>query len=89
MHLVRLTSKGQVTIPVEIRRALDLEAGDALLFEPLQKDSARFRVVRQRNLRDLAGSLPTKKPYPGKAIVRDEVGHTLGQELARGVDPKS
>ena len=45
MTIVRVTSKGQVTIPVEIRRALDLEAGDGLLFEPLKKDMARFRKV--------------------------------------------
>jgi len=31
--LSRLTSKGQATIPVEIRRALRLAAGDAVAFE--------------------------------------------------------
>lgn len=29
----RMTSKGQVTVPVEIRRALGLRAGDKLAFE--------------------------------------------------------
>lgn len=81
MTIVRVTSKGQVTIPVEIRRALDLEAGDGLLFEPLKKDMARFRVVRQRRLSDLAGALPAKRRYPGKQAVREEVGKALGREL--------
>lgn len=89
MTMVRVTTKGQVTIPVEIRRALSLKAGDALLFEPLQKDAARFRVVRQRRLRDLAGALPAKRPYPGKAAVRDEVGTALGRELAGPTDSET
>ena len=81
MPLVRVTSKGQVTIPVDIRRALDLEAGDALLFESVHQDVARFRVVRQRRLTELAGALPAKRPYSGKAAIREEVGEALGQEL--------
>jgi antitoxin PrlF len=31
--MTRLTSKGQTTIPVEVRKALRLEEGDQLLFE--------------------------------------------------------
>jgi antitoxin PrlF len=30
----KITSKGQITIPVEIRRALGVKAGDKLRFEP-------------------------------------------------------
>jgi len=37
----RITSKGQVTVPHEIRRALGVRPGDKLLFE---KDGAEFRV---------------------------------------------
>ena len=37
----RITSKGQVTVPHEIRRALGVRPGDKLLFE---KDGAGFRV---------------------------------------------
>src|SRR5579862_620329 len=37
----RITSKGQITVPHEIRRALGVQAGDKLLFE---KDSGGVRV---------------------------------------------
>jgi len=37
----RITSKGQVTVPHEIRRALGVRPGDKLFFE---KDGAEFRV---------------------------------------------
>lgn len=32
MELARVTSKGQITIPVEIRKRLDLKEGDKVLF---------------------------------------------------------
>ena len=41
----RITSKGQVTVPHEIRRALGVRPGDKLLFE---KDGAEFRVKPER-----------------------------------------
>jgi antitoxin PrlF len=37
----RITSKGQITVPREVRRALGVQAGDQLLFE---KDSKGMRV---------------------------------------------
>lgn len=37
----RITSKGQITVPHEIRRALGVRPGDKLLFE---KDSVGVRV---------------------------------------------
>lgn len=40
-RLARITSKGQITVPHEIRRALGVGAGDKLLFE---KDGSEVRV---------------------------------------------
>jgi antitoxin PrlF len=37
----RITSKGQITVPHQIRRALGVRPGDKLLFE---KDGTGFRV---------------------------------------------
>ncbi|MEM7586328.1 MAG: AbrB/MazE/SpoVT family DNA-binding domain-containing protein [Acidobacteriota bacterium] len=89
MSLVKLSSNGQVTIPAEIRRELDLEAGDALLFEAVANDSAQFRVVRQRSLSDLAGSLASKRPYPGRSAEREETGRQLGREMTERLDSKA
>jgi AbrB family looped-hinge helix DNA binding protein len=41
----KLTSKGQITIPREIRRAMGVQAGDRLLFES-DKEGIRVRPVR-------------------------------------------
>ncbi|MBA2441754.1 MAG: AbrB/MazE/SpoVT family DNA-binding domain-containing protein [Rubrobacter sp.] len=43
----RVTSKGQLTIPKEVRRALGVREGDSLVFEVEDGDGARVRVVRK------------------------------------------
>lgn len=44
LQLAKLSSKGQVTIPAEIRKTLDLKTGDTLAWE-VQKDG-RISVRR-------------------------------------------
>jgi antitoxin PrlF len=41
----KITSKGQITIPVEVRRALGVGEGDAVIFE---KDGDGIRVLPKR-----------------------------------------
>lgn len=42
--IAKITSKGQVTIPVEVRKSLGVKPGDKLRFEPQE---GGFRVVRE------------------------------------------
>jgi antitoxin PrlF len=51
-----LTSKGQTTIPEEIRERLGLKAGDKLTFTALSNGTVVMRAKTHRLL-DLAGSL--------------------------------
>lgn len=44
----RITSKGQITIPQEVRRALGVRAGDRLLFES-DGQGIKVRPVRNRS----------------------------------------
>lgn len=86
MSIARVTSKGQVTIPVDIRRTLEIKEGDGLLFESPMEDGVRFRVIRHRRLTELAGSLPASRSYPGRDAVRVEVGLARGKELLNEQD---
>jgi AbrB family looped-hinge helix DNA binding protein len=85
MALARVTTKGQVTIPATIRKALDIEEGDQLVFELVKGEEARVRVVKHRNLMDLYGALPATRPFPGKKAVREEIGKELGARWTRKV----
>jgi len=44
----KITTKGQITVPVAVRRALGVGPGDALLFET-DKTGVRVRPVRSKS----------------------------------------
>jgi AbrB family looped-hinge helix DNA binding protein len=79
MKLVRtrITSKGQVTVPVEIRRRLDLQPGDDLVFE-LRDQELHVWGLKRRELTDLRGALPATRPFLGRDAIREEAGRQLG-----------
>ena len=81
MSIARVTSKGQITIPAGVRRALRIDQGDDLQFEVTSERSAVMRVVKRRRLSELYGALAATRPFPGKEEVREEVGRELGNAL--------
>lgn len=74
-----LTSKGQVTIPANVREALGLGAGDQLLIE-LQEGGFSAQVVKKTRVSELRGMF-AGAPLPEKEEVRDQIGRELGEEL--------
>ena len=76
MSRTRLTSKGQVTVPIDVRRALGLHAGDDLVFE-VQGDEIRVRAEKRRQIGDLRGALSATRPFPGRDVIRVEAARRL------------
>lgn len=68
MSEATITSKGQVTIPAEIRKALGLSAGERVVFTRLDDGTTVMRA-KTRSLNDLKGLL---KPASGKRKVAIE-----------------
>lgn len=66
-----LTSKGQTTIPKEIRDRLSMKAGDRMTFT-LMPDSTVVMRVKSGSIGDLAGTLHKKgrKPVPVERLSR-------------------
>lgn len=54
-----LTSKGQTTIPKEIRDSLNMKTGDRMTFT-LMPDSTVVMRLKSKSLADLAGKLHKK-----------------------------
>ncbi|HHW41670.1 MAG TPA: AbrB/MazE/SpoVT family DNA-binding domain-containing protein [Syntrophomonadaceae bacterium] len=81
MLRARLTSKGQVTIPVIVRRKLNLQPGDELVFDLGPDGEVKVRALKRKRLTELYASLPAKRPYPGKAEVREEVAGGLARQI--------
>lgn len=70
--MTTITTKGQVTIPESIRRALDVSVGDKVVFVRVAKEQkeATIRVIPMSVVSDLAGSLKTSVPHTPQAKVR-------------------
>jgi len=71
----RLTSKGQVTIPVEVRRALGVEEGDTLVFEvadayaTMRKRRPTLEVAQEVRARYMGGRAP--RPITNREAVEE------------------
>jgi AbrB family looped-hinge helix DNA binding protein len=66
----RVTSKGQVTIPKRVREALDLHAGDELLF---RVERSRAVVAKTPDFLELAGTVAIpagKRRTPWDEVLR-------------------
>lgn len=68
---VTLTSKGQITIPKEIRDGLGMKSGDRMTFT-LMPDGTVVMRVKSKSVAGLAGALHKKgkKPLPVEQLSR-------------------
>jgi AbrB family looped-hinge helix DNA binding protein len=66
-----LTSKGQTTIPKEIRDSLGMKSGDRITFT-LMPDATVVMRVKSKSITELAGALHKKgrKPLPVEQLSR-------------------
>lgn len=80
MSTATVTSKGQITIPADVRQALQVEAGDRVEF--LEVEPGRFEVVAAtRSVRELKGMFGKA----GKAVSIEEMNRTIA---ARGASAR-
>ena len=78
MACATLTSKGQITIPKEVRERLGVEAGDRLEF--IEQERGVYRVVAAtRDVRQLRGMVPK----PRRAMTVEEMHAAIRRSRAR------
>lgn len=81
-----MTKKGQVTIPVEVRKTLGLKPRDKVIFE-LQCQEARIRPVASGLLAGFGAVKPKEKPEDCKRLrkgVEERVSGETLKELRNG-----
>lgn len=78
-----LTSKGQATIPQDIRLLLGLVPGDSVSFEadPKEKTVKIKKTSHQSIVDKTYGSLKTNLPYEDINIVRQKAGEIYGRKF--------
>jgi antitoxin PrlF len=80
MSTATVTSKGQITIPADVRQALQVEAGDRVEF--LEVEPGRFEVVAAtRSVMELKGMFGKA----GKTVSIEEMNRTIA---ARGASAR-
>ena len=80
MQKAKVTFKGQVTIPKEIRNALNIEEGESVVFV-VEGDHAIMKPFKKKSLLDFYGSLQATRPYPGVSAIRKEIRDKFGKRL--------
>lgn len=63
MAAATLTSKGQITIPVEVRNALGLDPGDRVEFVEVEKGKYAI-IAATRSVQELKGLFQGKRSKP-------------------------
>jgi antitoxin PrlF len=79
MARATITSKGQITIPVRIRVALGLEAGDSVEFVDLEKDKVAI-IPATRSIRELEGRFYDKRRKP---VTIEEMNAAIARQAAK------
>jgi antitoxin PrlF len=74
-----LTSKGQVTVPAEIRERLDMRAGDHLRFQI--DDAGRLIITPIRRRSIFEGLDELKLPSLGRQITKADINAAIEAEV--------
>jgi len=78
MSTATLTSKGQITIPAEVRRLLNLQTGDRVEF--VQVEPGRFELIAAtRTVRELKGLFGK----PDRTVSIAEMNRPIAERGAR------
>lgn len=79
----KITGKGQVQVPKEIRDACGLKVGDELVFQLDSNKSLVVHIRKRQKLLDLAGVLAPRHNFPGieeewegtRRVVAEKIAH--------------
>ena len=80
MYKAKVTSKGQITLPAEVRDALGVKPGDRVAFLP--GPDGEFRIRRAGSILDLAGCVP----YEGPPVSVEEMTQAMGEYVVSQYD---
>jgi AbrB family looped-hinge helix DNA binding protein len=82
MPSATVTSKGQVTIPIDVRTKLGLRPGSRLVFVPI--DDGGYEIhVQAASIQDLKGALPP----PSQLVTLEDMGEAIAAGAAGAAEP--
>jgi antitoxin PrlF len=76
----KVTTKGQATIPEELREKLSIKPGQRLVWEV---EDGRLIALPARDLMELSGCLTSGVPFPGLKEEKDAVRDRRARDYAK------
>jgi antitoxin PrlF len=80
----KITSKGQITLPKEVRKLLDVQTGSVVVFE---QENDKVVIKPARTLQQFKGILKGRTKTVDFDQVREKVKEYRGKKVARGGRP--
>jgi antitoxin PrlF len=80
MWLATMTSKGQLTVPKEMRERFGIRDHDRVMFS-LENGKIVLTPLPKPTAAGLAGALPSNRPYPGADAIREQVERSIADEV--------
>ena len=77
----KITSKGQITLPKEVRKLLNVQKGNVIVFE---KENDKIVIKPGRTLRDFKGLLKSINKGENFDEIRKKVKKSIGKRVIQG-----
>ena len=74
-----ITSKGQITLPIELRRNWGLKPGDQVTFDPQGDTCATMKPRLRRSIFDRLEEL--QFPSIGRPLTQDDIDEAIGSAI--------
>lgn len=74
----KITSKGQITLPKEVRKLLDVHSGSVVVFE---KEEDRIVIKSAQSFREFRGILKNKGNSPDFKNIRKKAKEYIGEKI--------
>lgn len=87
MTIAKIQERGQITIPVEVRKACGIKSGDSLLFVAKGEGVFEARVLPSAELvSELIGRYEVSEVAPDLAELRSEMGKEMTDRVIKKRD---
>lgn len=74
----KITSKGQITLPKEVRKLLNVQEGNVIVFE---KENDKIVIKPAKTLRDFKGLLKDTNKGENFDEIRKKVKYSVGKKV--------
>ena len=82
----KVSSKGQIVVPLEMRKQLDIKEGDSLKFTVKDNGDIGVEVIKRNSILDLFGSIQPHGDTSNFEKIRTEAKEERNEEIIRKIN---